>query len=160
MREQGFTIVESLAAVFLISMGLLGAFALISEVSSNTAGSLSRLTASYLAGEGIEIARNMRDSNLLKINRGEAASWDTGLSSCVAGCEIDFDDVSFAPYAGTFLKNNGTSYSYDSGTDTKFQRKITVTSPNAYTLAVTVDVYWQEKGRSLALQASTQLFKW
>src|SRR3989344_8144120 len=129
--EKGFTVVEAITAFFLISVGLLGAFSLISQVAVNASSNLSRLTASYLAAEGIEIARNTRDSNLLKINRGEMVTWDTGLAGCALGCEIDYNDTAFSLYAGRFLKNNESAYWYDSGTDTRFQRKVTITVLNA-----------------------------
>lgn len=158
--NKGFTIVEVLIATFLVSVGIMGAFALIGKVAAGSSQSLSKLTASFLAREGIEITRNMRDSNLLKLNKGQGGLWTDGLSSCSTGCEIDYNDISFSSYTGTFLKNTGTSYSYDSGTDTKFQRKITITSLNAYTLEVAVDVFWQDRGNTQSLQAATQLFNW
>ena len=159
--EKGFTVVEAITAFFLISVGILGAFSLISQVAGNASSNLSRLTASYLAAEGIEIARNTRDSNLLKINRGEAVTWDEGFAGCASGCEIDYNDTAFSsPYADRFLKNNGSAYWYDSGTDTRFQRKVTITALNAYSLSIVVDVYWTDRGKNLSLQAVSELFNW
>ncbi|MDO8470485.1 MAG: prepilin-type N-terminal cleavage/methylation domain-containing protein [bacterium] len=158
--ERGFTIVEVITAFFLVSMGILGAFALIEKVATGTAASLSRLTAASLVKEGIEITRNMRDSNLLKLNQGQGGAWNDGLTSCAAGCEIDYNDASFSPYGGTFLKSTGTFYAYDSGQDTKFQRKITITPLTPYMVSVVVDVFWTERGRNLSFEAATQLFNW
>ncbi len=158
--RKGFTIVEVLVATFLVSVGIMGVFALIGRVASQSSQSLSRLSASFLAREGIEITRNMRDSNLLKLNKGLGGLWTDGLLSCSAGCEIDYNDSSFVSYSGRFLKNNASFYSYDSGTDTKFQRKITITSLNAYTLEVAVDIFWQDKGNAQSVRAATQLFNW
>ncbi|MDP3697556.1 MAG: hypothetical protein Q8R55_06105 [Candidatus Taylorbacteria bacterium] len=159
-NSNGFTIVEVVTAAFLISVGLLGAFALIERVATGTRTSLSRLTASYLSQEGIEIARNIRDTNLLEMNQGAGGAWNDGLTSCSRGCQIDYNNDSFSAYDASFLKNNDSVYSYDAGSNTKFQRKITITSPNAYTLFVVVDVFWQDRGKNLSFQSATQLFNW
>lgn len=56
---------EVIVAMFVITTGVLGAFAVVQQIISYTIQSGSRLTAAYLAKEGIENVRNMRDNNWL-----------------------------------------------------------------------------------------------
>ncbi len=72
----GFTILEVLFTILVISIGALTAFVVVQQIISQTFSSSYRLTAAYLAKEGIEIVRNTRDTNWL-----EGENWDNGLSS-------------------------------------------------------------------------------
>lgn len=74
--SRGFTILELLAAILVIAIGVLSAYTVTQQIIAYTFSSASRLTGAYLAKEGIEIIRNIRDTNWLE---GEA--WDNGLSS-------------------------------------------------------------------------------
>lgn len=80
-NQQGQGIVELLIAIFVIIMGVAAILAL--SISTIIAGqeSISRVEASNLAREGVEVARSIRDSNWLKIEAGEltASNWDDGL---------------------------------------------------------------------------------
>ena len=72
--KKAFTLIEVLIAIFLITVGIAGAFDLIQRTVAFSAISSSRLEAVYLAQEGIEIIRNTRDSNWLAEN-----PWDSGI---------------------------------------------------------------------------------
>lgn len=74
--NKGFTVLEVLIAILVISIGVLGTYSVIQNIISETFSSTYRLTAAYLAKEGIETVRNTRDTNWL-----EEENWDNGLSS-------------------------------------------------------------------------------
>ncbi len=80
-NQQGQGIIELLIAIFVIIMGVAAILAL--SISTIIAGqeSISRVEASNLAREGVEVVRSIRDSNWLKIEAGEltASDWDDGL---------------------------------------------------------------------------------
>ncbi|TSC56954.1 MAG: hypothetical protein Greene071421_464 [Parcubacteria group bacterium Greene0714_21] len=80
MNQRGFTLIEVLTALFVLTVGLVGVAALLSRTASFTSGANATLTASFLGQEGLEIARNTRDSNFLKIRKGENIQWDNGLA--------------------------------------------------------------------------------
>lgn len=86
--NKAFTIIEVLAAILVITIGVLAAYAVVQEIVSQTLESSSRLTAVYLAQEQIENVRNIRDTNWLG---GEV--WDNGL-------DIE-DDLVFSKYQRT-----------------------------------------------------------
>jgi len=160
INNKGFTLLEVLAAIFLITIGVLGTLALVQKTIAFTQITSSQFVAAYLLQEGIEIVRNIRDSNFLKIRQEiEGVSWNDGLTGCSGGCEADYNDLTLTSYAGKFLKIDGGFYNYDSGLDTIFKRKITIT-PDTNVLEVVVEVSWQERGRWHKVMAQENLYKW
>ena len=80
-KKGGFTLLEVIVAIFLLTVGVGGSLVLINQTLSATQILPQKLIASYLAQEGIEIAKNVRDSNLLKIHQGlGGVNWDSGLT--------------------------------------------------------------------------------
>ena len=156
---------EVLVAIFLITVGVLGAMTVVNQTTTFTQVTSSRLVAAYLAQEGIEIVRNIRDGNWLE-NRDVTTSWKEGLTACSAGCEIDYnnfnnpgaEDPSLQSYnGGQFLRIDPTSgfYNYTSGDETKFKRKITITE-DSDKLKVSVTVYWD----SHEITVEEYLYNW
>lgn len=156
--ENGFTIVELIIAIFILGFAVVGVYNAFSVAVVLTTGVSDRFTAAYLAQEGIEIVRNVRDNNWLN-NR----SWMTGLYGggvdCTLGCEVDYTTMGTAispltMWAGSgrylYLKTAGF-YSYDitNATLTKFRRKVTITSKPLGVINVSVKVFWTEKANIL-----------
>ncbi|MBI4138048.1 MAG: prepilin-type N-terminal cleavage/methylation domain-containing protein [Candidatus Wildermuthbacteria bacterium] len=166
MKKKGFTLIEVLAAGFLVVVGAGGAFALIQRIASFTSNAKLQLEASYLAQEGVEIARNIRDSNFLNIHKGaEEVLWTDGLLGCDFGCEADYADTALAVSQDRFLLLSANGYGYDSGTASLFKRAIIVarteTEPGKPDkLEVSAQVTWQERGRDHKVQAATELYNW
>ncbi|MBA7596520.1 hypothetical protein ES703_03494 [subsurface metagenome] len=130
MINKSFTLIEIVVAIFLITVGTVGAFSLIQRTIAFTVISSSRLVAANLAQEGIEIIRNTRDTNWLSGN-----PWDQGLSS--GGWQA--------------VEMNGQA--------TNFQRRITIT-PDTDVLGVQVEVSWQERLRAHQVTVQTKLHNW
>lgn len=170
----GFTLIETIVAIFLITVGIVGAFTLITYTVSSTTFSTQKLIASYLAQEGIEIVRNIRDTNWLEDG---ATLWNAGLTTTCSGtcdettgngCIADYTYSTIRPpslpqYTGQVLNidNNGY-YSYSTippFTLTKFKRKIVITSAGDI-LAVCVRVEWEEKGKTYSVSAQENLYNW
>jgi len=158
-------LIEVIAAIFVITTGVVGALIAIQQTMARTQASTDRLIAHYLAQEGIEIIRNIRDGNWLE-NRNVTTSWKEGLTACSAGCEIDYnnfnnpgaEDPSLQSYnGGQFLRIDPTSgfYNYTSGDETKFKRKITITE-DLDKLKVSVTVYWD----SHEITVEEYLYNW
>lgn len=64
-KNQGFSFIELLLSVFIISIGVLAGVAVIQKSTSFTSLSVSRRQAYLLAKEGIEVIRNIRDTSWL-----------------------------------------------------------------------------------------------
>lgn len=168
--HKGFTLIEVLTAMFIMMIGVIGVMGLITRTVVFNSSVNSQLVASYLAQEGLEIVRNMRDANFLKKHKGEDVVWNAGLTGCPVGCEIDYNDITYSanpatsteygPFQNRLLKLNSGFYAYDAGTDTVFKRKITINSATADVLKVWVDVSWQDKGNTRTVRGATELYNW
>lgn len=174
--QKGFTLLEVFIAIAVLTIGIGGVFLLVRQTISFGSGTSLKLTATYLSQEGLEIVRNIRDTNFLKIHKGQGGTWTTGLTGCASGCEADYNDTSLMAFGNRFLKqaevqgqDNYRLYTYDSGLDSLFVRKITIVPGgtaeppcpgNSDLLCVSVEVSWQERGRSNTVQAATKLYNW
>ena len=163
-KNKGFTLLELIVTIGVITVGILGAFTVCISIINYTSLSSSRLTATYLAQEGIETVRNIRDTNLVKQESGLSTPWDDGLGAnnweadyndsnlylCSSPC--NFDDLNF-------LKIDGGFYNYDSGTNTKFKRKITIDDSGTDFINVSVSVEWEYKGNH-EVTVQENLYNW
>jgi len=163
-NNKGFTLIELSISIFVLAIAIIGAYNAFTTMDILTSNSTNRFVAVYLAQEGIEIIRNIRDTNWI-----EEEDWDNGLTECQDGCEADyktFGDTSTPLYPwsgeGNNLWTNDTSYAYFYPSDytncveTQFKRKITITplSINGIydVLKVRVEVFWEEKDNIFNLE--------
>lgn len=66
MNKKAFTLIEVLIAITVFSVGVLAVLNLIMNNLSTLDKVQTKITATLLAKEGIELAYNIRDSNLQK----------------------------------------------------------------------------------------------
>lgn len=159
-KNKSFTLIEVTVAIFLVTVGVGGIFALIQQSISSISISSSRLVASYLAQEGIEVVRNIRDSNWLEQRTTPATPWDDGLSAGEWEADYQTNDLTQS-YTGNFLNIDGNGfYSYFSGESTNFKRKITVSKISDYNLEISVKVEWSERGRNHDVEVIDHLYNW
>ena len=158
VTQRGFTLLEVTIAVFILVVGIGGAFTLISRTTSSFSDPVDDLTASYLTQEGVEIVRNIRDTNFLRVSNGGGGTWSDGLTGCGGGCEADYTDIVLSPRGATLqqLLHDGTAYSYAAGSTTKFTREIRILENPPNSLDVTVEVFWDDN----SVTASTELHNW
>jgi len=159
-RGAGFTLIEVLAAAFLVTLGAGGAFALVQRTVSFTSNAVFQLEATYLAQEGIEIVRNIRDTNLLKIHKGVGGEWTDNLTGCEAGCEAAYNEEVLTVSESRYLKFQAGLYQYTQGPNTTYKREMRVVQPSDEKLEVAVEVTWEERGRSHEVTAATELYNW
>jgi len=162
---RGFTILEVMFSIAVIVLALGAVLTLASFSASIIPITSQKLIATYLAQEGIETVRNIRDSNWLRdINWRGAA--EIGLVPN-GDFEADYGSSGLVQvYGGNFLRIDSNGYyNYTSGNQTKFQRKISV-SDNADADPATEDikivslVMWQEKQRNYSVTAEAWLYNW
>lgn len=158
-ENKAFTLIEVIAATFVIAVGAVGLLSLLQQTIFSTSISSSRLVASYLAQEGIEIVRSVRDSNWLEQRTSPEVLWDEGLPA--GDWEADFETQSLSqPYASSSLNVSESGfYSYAPGQKTLFKRKISI-AKDTDALEVRVEVFWQERGRTHQVAAKDHLYNW
>lgn len=167
--KSGFTLIETIVAVFILTAGILGSYLVFYNIYSQSGGYLHKLTAGYLAQEGIEIIRNMRDNNWVK-NPND--SWMTGIiddNDCNMGREFEADYrtgtinsvTGLKPY-GNFLNIDSSGmYLYDSNyPETIFKRKITITCLSDFEVQVSSEVFWQYNNKEFSIKIDDFMYNW
>ena len=186
--SRGFTLVETLVAISIFSMSILGLMSILASGISDTNYAKQKMTASYLAQEGIEYIRNMRDTYVLYDPTDSQTGWisfNSKLTSapalCSAGNGCYFDDrnldytnhsqqtwknnliiiacVSSCPHL--FYDSNTGKYGYASGVSSGFTRKIQIiptTSPDE--IKVSSTVFWTQGSGNYNITFSENLFNW
>ena len=156
--SKGFTIIELVISIFILAIAVIGIFSAFSIVVILTSDAADRLTGTYLAQEGMEIVRNIRDTNWLKMDAEDPVSttWLDKFNVCAQqGCEADYtsgldsvESFSMSPWnsRSLYINSNGF-YNYLDGVETKFKRKIIIVpvSNVDYVAKIFVQVSWLEK---------------
>ena len=156
LNKQGFTIVEVAISIFVLSIAVIGVYSAFTLVALLTSDIEERFIGVYLAQEGIEIIRNIRDTNWVLGKNWEdiRGIYDNG--DCSNGCQADYtantDTSLIFPWAGgayLYIDNNGF-YGYGDVTKTKFKRKIIIEETGAGAIHVSVEVSWNKKATMLS----------
>lgn len=156
----GFTLVETLVAIAIISIGIIGPFQVVQGVLKASYIARDELIASALAQEGVEYVRQVRDSNAISKNHtGGSASWLQGLDGNLGpNCYTNACVVDAVPMTATSCGNTtcagrplylSQSNLYNqslSGGVTPFTRKVRLTLISATETLVTVTVSWNYHG--------------
>ncbi|MCK4474140.1 type II secretion system protein [Candidatus Parcubacteria bacterium] len=162
---KGFTLLEVILAITILTIAVSGAFILIIQVISASAAVQSKLIAFELAQEGIEIVKNIRDTNWLEQTTIPGISWDDGLDAGSWEADYISEDLSRSFGSGTYLYIDAHGfYSYfPSANQTKFKRKITISKEveQPERLKVSVEVFWDDKGKiHQHIIVQTYLYNW
>ncbi len=161
-REKGMTFLELMVAIFILIVGISGTVGLISRTIASASMAASQLKAAYLAKEGIEVVRNIRDSSWVR-----DAGWLENLPNCLC-CEAAFNHNSntamTACPGGTprrLIFFNGF-YGYTTGTGAResvFSRRIRTERIGDF-LRVEVTVSWTERGAIRNVTVVENLYDW
>lgn len=182
-RNSGFTLVEVMVAVAVLSIGLIGAANLITYNISNSAKAINKTIATNLAQEGIELVRNIRDTNWLS-----GSSWDNNLVQGLgnirrikffcgglvnqninpAPADIDACGAACRVYTYTKISDGSKCYSDDFGNQigynapqaTSFYRLITVDKLDANSILTMANIKWLERGDARYLNIQEILYNW
>ena len=165
-NNKGFTMVELIIVIAILSFGIIGIYSFSYPASILTSSFSLRLTAAYLAQDGLEIINNIRDNNVLS-----GKNWSGGFNVCDTGCELDYKTGTsveaavniLKKYNNNFLNINADGfYSYDTGSTTKFKRKVTITQPSANTDILKVDVLvtWDYNGQSFSFNTIGYIYNY
>lgn len=172
--NRGFTLVEALVAIAIFTVSISGLMVVLAAGIYNTNYAKNKITASYLAQEGIEYIRNMRDTYGLYTaeTRKDWNDFKAKLASCNSGNECGIDD-SVAPIdvkkcnqlnkCELFFNIDNGSYNSSVGADSGFVRKIwmeTVNPGNQDEVKIYSAVSWTQNFASYNITFSENLFNW
>ena len=74
-KNSGFTILETMIALAVITAAVVGPVSLITRGIASSSFSKNKLIANHLAAEGIELIRVIRENNIICIAGGAGSSW-------------------------------------------------------------------------------------
>lgn len=167
VSEKGFSILEVVIAMFIITMGLIGIISLLEQNIQAKYLNKNNLIASMLAQEGIELVRNRRDTNWIL---GQAYSQGvTGDGTYAIDLKNTVDvDGGIENSAARLKYNTGGYYCAGDWTspnlacnqgNTPFYRLITVTNNTTY-LDVQCTVRYKKGNNNYDYTAHAQLYNW
>jgi prepilin-type N-terminal cleavage/methylation domain-containing protein len=183
-RTDGFTLVETMVAVSLFSLAVVALLVSLGAGISDTGYAKRKMSAEYLAQEGVEYLRNVRDTFMLY---GDAqtgwVSFNGKLSaaSChtAAGCYFgdlspgNFTDLSFqitslpltacSSESGCpmLLYNSATGkFNYASGDESGFIRRIQSEVISDDETRIFSTVFWAQGSGTYSVTFSANLFNW
>src|SRR3989344_3246346 len=161
-NNKGYFLIELMIAISILTVGFLGFLTLVSRAISTNRVISDYLTANYLAAEGIELIKNVIDTNYLRpmtpFNQGLANNGDY---------EMDYYDSGPTNVTGSpanFLYYKNGFYSYDaSGNQMPFKRTINIYSDIATPdkMKVKSTVTWISRGgNTMEIYLEDYFFNW
>lgn len=173
-NNSGFSILEVSIVLGVISIGLLGVFSLVMQNIQVQRTSKNMLVASMLAQEGLELTRNLRDTNWVL----DSENWDENIydnehfiidytGSMTSIIDSTPNDITDNIGAKLYLTSQ-KFYTHDSGgnTATQYYRLITVISGDKNgdgdidNYQIKSHVQWKEKQGLKNYIAITELYDW
>lgn len=167
--KRGFTLVEALIAISILIIGILSGFILVTRALYNVSVIQDRLTASFLAQEGIELVRNIRDTNYIKILNNQTVNWRDNLQD---GCyiiesnvmnqeNIKLKEINCGNAPNLKYNDSFNIYTYsDLGNPTPFYREIKIETINNNEIRVISFIKWTTKNIKFDLTIEDHLFNW
>jgi len=159
--RQGFSLLEVIIAIFVITTGIVGAMNLINYSISSVAVSKSQIIASGLSQEGLEVVRNIRDTNWAEQFINPGLLWNDNLAD--GDYYVQYNSNSLLRLGANPVLNINSNGFYLYNTiepNTLFRRKITITNISANEIKVVSEVTWAERGHSFSVSAEERLFNW
>lgn len=164
IKNSGFTLIETLAALSVLTLAVIGPLALASYAIRSASVSQNQFTTFYLAQEAMEYIKNKRDNIAL----AGASDWLEGLGNCrgTRGCVIDIPNNNIINCGGgdcPKIKYDSATgfYNYSSGVETSFIREIKLNDVVAGREArITVTVSWQEIFGPKSFILEENIFNW
>lgn len=156
-HEFGQTLVELMVAMSVMTIGLLGVFAVLSQSLGLNRVVADQYVAANLAAEGIEVVKNIADTNILKDQ-----AWNSGLESGNFGVAYNSDTLN-RDWANENLKFNSLAglYGYGAGSPTSFRRTISITNLSPNEIQVKSLVKWRGRaGTEFQIELEDRFFNW
>ncbi len=135
-KIEGFTLLETLVAVSIFSVALIGIMSVLGSGISNTNYVKQKMIATYLAQEGVEYVRNMRDTEVLYGVGTVAERWDR------------------------FKNNSNIGNTVPTPSDSGFTRIVSTTEESVNEVKISSIVTWTSGSGPQSINFSESLFNW
>jgi len=185
--DSGFTLIETMVAVTILTLSIVGPLYVADRAVVAAATARDQLVANYLAQEGIEYVRAMRDNEFLGAYAAggtdvSTLAWDAFINGSSAGsiascrsqaCTLDpvrpmgtGGGFALAPCSGSacgILYLSGGLYTEQSSggaTPTPFTRTIQATLVSAQDMHIVARVSWVSRGTAYTVSVADHLTPW
>jgi type II secretory pathway pseudopilin PulG len=171
-KNKGFTIIETLVAILIFSVSILGILSVMASGVTNVNYAKNKMIAEYLAQEGIEYMRNMRDTDALYQPNGTGFSvFQNELTSCTSSAPCGFDNSiapgpssTFTACSGTacllYFNNGSYNFSHALGSSSGFTREVWINLINSNEIQIFSGVYWPQGSTTQKIIFSETLYNW
>lgn len=164
--KRAFSLVETMIAIAILVGGITAALSVLSFMLRTVHVLKHEFIAAHLASEGVEVIRNIRDTNWLRRDiGGESINWRNDLAA--GNYEVVFNSMVPQPDGNQFLAFDAAGhYSYGAGASTSFKRRIelqwmdTPGTPLVERLRVRAVVTWQDPFQSRQVAVEELLYDW
>lgn len=159
-----FTLLETLVAVAILIMALLGPFSIAQQSLKSAYYARDQVTAYYLAQEGVEFVRAVRDQNYLA-----GTDWLSGIGAACTGtpCTVDYPNFTYTTCPNGVcpplkVSTTGGLFNHVNGTASPFTRQILITnSPtNPSQVIVSVTISWTSANVPRVFTLQERIFNW
>ncbi len=161
LRRQGQMIIEATVSVSIMIVGLLGIFVLVSRSLNMYHTAAQGYVAANLAAEGIEVTKNILDTNILK----GGVAWNYGFNDR-SYYGIQYNSKDMALVSGnpnnTLLYDSATGlYSYDTGNKTVYKRTVVINNISQNEIQVnSIVTYTINTGATLNVNVEDHFYNW
>ncbi len=168
-NQKGFTLVETLVALSIFTISIIGLISATAGGINNVTYSKNKIAAMALAGEGVELVRNIRDTDAIGSTTGWA-DFTSQMNACSSsvGCAIDAEALTVSactsggcPALRKYINASSASYFGYQGSDTTpFVRTIKVSSVSPDEVLVTSTVSWLQGAGTKSVSTVEHLMNW
>ena len=166
-HERGQLLIESMVSISIVVIGILGMVILLSRSAALNTKVVNRFIAANLAGEGIEIVKNLIDRNIVRDITQGGVAWNVDIVT--GNYEVDYLSTSLVSYTDTPLKFDQAliggigSYQHGSGNPTIFKRRVGIAefgSLGTNEIHVSSTIMWSLKGKDFSITLEDRFFNW
>lgn len=182
-RPRGFTLLETMVAVSLLAVAIVAPMSLTAQSLASAYYARDQITAFYLAQEGLEVVRNIRDNNILQNSQSTSGTVNllNGIpitTPFTVDATVAYTAINPPPTcSGTCapLKTDGVLYNYTASIPTQFTRTLTAcyvhapppidtggcNSTFSDEIKITVTVTWKTGNiQQRTVSVSENLYRW
>lgn len=160
-NKSGFSLIEIMAVLLIVSLGIIGVANLATQSIQAQTINRGSIVAYQLAQEGLEIVRQIRDTNWL-----QGLDWKTGLASgtyCLDYKSKTLRAVSGLNECKLYLDNNKWYYvpTFESASMifTGFRRVVVINAATS-SANITSIVSWDDRSKVFHYEVETELYDW
>jgi prepilin-type N-terminal cleavage/methylation domain-containing protein len=166
--RRGQSLIEVMIAMSILTMAFLGIFNLLARSLVINRAVSSEATATYLAAEGVELAKTLIDHDVYAGLANGSRSWgecfgtggdfeiDYMAQDCPGSPNFNHNDLWYDPTTGLY------SYSHNTGSpaETDFTRDVQVQNINDHEIRVNSIVSWSSGTASSSINVEDNFYNW